>query len=33
MELQRLGKEKYISGAADFDTAARRGHGFHTRLS
>ena len=24
-------KEKYISGAEDFGTAARRGHGFHTR--
>ena len=27
------GKEKYISGAADFSAAAQRGHGFHTRLS
>ena len=25
------GKEKYISGAADFSAAAQRGHGFHTR--
>ena len=24
------GKEKYISGAADFDAAARHGPGFHT---
>ena len=33
MELHLLvlqGKEKYISGAADSDTAARHGHGFHT---
>ena len=25
------GKGKFISGAADFGAAARRGHGFHTR--
>ena len=25
------GKEKYISGAADFGAAARPSHGFHTR--
>ena len=29
--LSASGKEKYISGAADFGAAARRGHGFHTR--
>ena len=29
--LSASGKEKYISGAADFATAVRRGHGFHTR--
>ena len=29
--LSASGKEKYISGAADFGEAARRGHGFHTR--
>ena len=29
--LCELGKGKFISGAADFGTAARRGHGFHTR--
>ena len=29
--LSASGKEKYISGAAVFGAAARRGHGFHTR--
>ena len=24
-------RKKYIPGAADFGTVARRGHGFHTR--
>ena len=26
-------RKKYISGAADFGAAARRGHGFHTQPS
>ena len=29
--LSALGKEKYISGAADFGGAVQHGHGFHTR--
>ena len=29
--LSALGKEKYISGAADLGAAARHGHGFHTQ--
>ena len=28
--LSASGKEKYISGAADFGALARYGHGFHT---
>ena len=31
--LSALGKEKYISGAADFGAAARPGHCFHTRTN
>ena len=29
--LSASGKEKYISGSADFGAAARHGHGFHTQ--
>ena len=30
-QICEAGKGKFNSGAADFDAAARRSHGFHTR--